>query len=86
MAESTDDIYIHYYAQREDGSLFGSLIDGSEPFGPFNLASNGLWNVVGLARSMQSMCLGERRKVVIPPRLSWPGIHDTIEVKLTYIT
>lgn len=80
LAESTDDLYIHHYALREDGSSFGTLVDGSEPYGPFQLASNGLWNVVGLAQSVESMCLGDRRRVVVPPRLSWPGIHDTIQV------
>jgi len=81
LAGSTDDLYIHHYALREDGSVFGTLVDGSEPYGPFSLAGNGLWNVAGLAQSLGGMCLGERRLVVVPPRLSWPGIHDTIQVR-----
>jgi hypothetical protein len=81
LAGHTDDLYIHHYAVREDGSSFGTLVDGSEPYGPFSLAANGLWNVAGLAESVEGMCLGDRRRVVVPPRLSWPGIHDTIQVR-----
>lgn len=80
LAGHTDNLYIHHFALREDGSTFGTLVDGSEPYGPFSLEGRGLWNVAGLAQSVEGMCLGERRKVVVPPRLSWPGIHDTIQV------
>jgi hypothetical protein len=82
LAGHTDDLYIHHYALREDGSSFGTLVDGTEPYGPFSLAANGLWNVAGLAESVEGMCLGDRRRVVVPPRLSWPGIHDTIQVRI----
>ena len=37
--------------------------------------------VPALDRALQGMCLGERREVVVPPRLGWGGRskhHDTI--------
>jgi len=79
-----DELHMHYEATRDDGSKFGSLVDSYPPYGPFSLSGDGTF-VPALDRALQGMCLGERREVVVPPRLGWGGRskhHDTIRVEL----
>lgn len=81
-AEEGDDISIHYLATREDRSTFGSLVDGDKPYGPFVLGSKGSM-IAGLDRAIPGMCLGERRRASVPPRMGWYGTqHDTIVVEM----
>jgi len=81
-AEVGDDISIHYHATREDRSTFGSLVDGEKPYGPFILGDKGTM-IPALDRAIPGMCLGERRRVSVPPRMGWYGTqHDTIVVEL----
>jgi len=82
IAGYTDELYIHYDATREDGSVFGSLVDNNPPYGPFKLSDTGTF-VPALDYAIPGMCLGEKRIVSVPPRLGWEGgHHDTIEVEI----
>jgi len=80
-----DEIYIHYDATREDKSKFGSLVDNNPPYGPFSLSGKGTF-VPALDLGLPGMCLGERRMVVVPPRLGWVGgHHDSIMVEVVLV-
>jgi len=81
-AEFGDDISIHYHATRADRSTFGSLVDGDKPYGPFVLGTKGSM-IPALDRAIPGMCLGERRRATVPPRMGWYGTqHDTIVVEM----
>jgi len=81
MAGRDDTLFIHYLATREDGSEFGSKKEtAAEPYGPFKLYTTGLSNVPGLNPAIEGMCLGESRKVFLPPRIGWAGQFETMEV------
>merc|ERR1712107_898367 len=85
IAGINDNLYIHYLALREDGSKFGSIVDSGEPYGPFRLFGTGLSNVPGLNQPLEGMCLGETRKVFLPPRIGWEGQYETMEVSVTLV-
>ena len=86
IAGYEDQLYIHYEATREDGSKFGSLVDNNPPYGPFSLSDKGTF-VPSLDYAIPGMCLGERRMVVVPPRLGWMGgHHDTIMVEFMMVS
>lgn len=85
IARVDDELYIHYLALREDGSKFGSVVDGLEPYGPFGLYGQGLSNVPGLNSPVDGMCLGESRKVFLTPRLGWEGQFETMEVTVVLV-
>ena len=56
------------------------MLDGETPYGPFVFGAAGSL-IPALDRALPGMCLGERRRVVVPPRLGWPrNQHDTITV------
>lgn len=83
-----DRLFMHYAATREDGSRFGSLVDGHPPYGPFSLAGDGTF-VPALDHALPGMCLGERREVMVPPRMGWAGRSshaDTITVELVVVS
>eukprot|EP00092_Neocalanus_flemingeri_P030824 GFUD01033478.1.p1 GENE.GFUD01033478.1~~GFUD01033478.1.p1 ORF type:complete len:422 (+),score=137.33 GFUD01033478.1:158-1423(+) len=85
MVGFDDEIYIHYDATREDKSKFGSMHDNYAPYGPFKLQGEGTF-VPALDHALPGMCLGERRMVVVPPRLGWMGgHHDTIMVEMMLV-
>lgn len=85
MAGYSDNLYIHYRATREDGSVFGTLEDGLAAHGPMTLSGSGT-QVPALDSALPGMCLGERRMVYVPPRLGWKsGHHDTIKVELVLV-
>ena len=85
MAGVDDSLYIHYRAEREDSSQFGTLVDNSPPYGPVVISGAGT-SVPGLDPALPGMCLGERRMVVVPPRMGWrTGHHDTIRVELMLV-
>ena len=86
MAGYQDQLYIHYNATTEDGQQFGTLVDQTEPSGPFVLSGRGT-TVAALDQALAGMCLGESRAVMVPPRLGWrsPGHHDTITVHLVLV-
>jgi FKBP-type peptidyl-prolyl cis-trans isomerase 2 len=82
IAGYNDELYIHYDATREDDSKFGSLVDNNPPYRPFSMSDKGTF-VPALDYALPGMCLGERRMVVVPPRLGWMGgHHDSIMVEL----
>ena len=85
IAGYDDELYIHYDATREDDSKFGSLVDNNPPYGPFSMSGKGTF-VPALDYALPGMCLGERRMVVVPPRLDWIGGHHTsIMVELVLV-
>ena len=85
MAGYYDKLFIHFRAVREDGTEFGTLVDNSDPYGPFVLSGAGT-TVPGLDAAVPGMCLGERRTVRVPPRLGWrSGHHDTITVEVMLV-
>eukprot|EP00092_Neocalanus_flemingeri_P049111 GFUD01056330.1.p1 GENE.GFUD01056330.1~~GFUD01056330.1.p1 ORF type:complete len:410 (+),score=112.63 GFUD01056330.1:65-1294(+) len=85
MVGFDDELYIHYDATREDKSKFGSLVDNNPPYGPFSLSDRGTF-VPALDHALPGMCLGERRMVVVPPRLGWVGgHHDSIMVEMMLV-
>eukprot|EP00090_Calanus_glacialis_P020261 TRINITY_DN31172_c0_g1_i1.p1 TRINITY_DN31172_c0_g1~~TRINITY_DN31172_c0_g1_i1.p1 ORF type:complete len:419 (-),score=111.10 TRINITY_DN31172_c0_g1_i1:102-1313(-) len=85
IAGFDDELYIHYDATREDGAKFGSLVDNNPPYGPFSLTSKGTF-VPALDYALPGMCLGERRMVVVPPRMGWVGgHHDSIMVEVMLV-
>ena len=86
MAGHRDQLYIHYTATTEAGQEIGTLVDQSPPSGPFVLSSGGT-RVPALDQALAGMCLGERREVLVPPRLGWasPPHHDTIRVELVLV-
>jgi len=85
IAGYDDELYIHYDATREDKSKFGSLVDNNPPYGPFSLSGKGTF-VPALDYALPGMCLGERRMVVVPPRLGWMGgHHDSIRVEMMLV-
>ena len=80
-----DELYIHYEATREDKSKFGSLVTQTPPYGPFSLSGKGTF-VPALDYALPGMCLGERRVVVVPPRMGWVGgHHDSIMVEVVLV-
>lgn len=86
MAGKDDVLFIHYLATREDGSQFGSVKESEpEPYGPFRLYTSGLSNVPGLNQAIEGMCLGESRKVFLPPRIGWAGQYETMEVMVDLV-
>ena len=85
MAGYQDQLYIHYNATTENGEQFGTLVDRTGPSGPFILSGRGT-SVPALDQALAGMCLGERRSVMVPPRLGWrSGHHDTITVHLVLV-
>jgi len=85
IAGTNDDLYIHYLATREDSSQFGSVVQSDKPYGPFRLFGAGLSNVPGLNKVVEGMCLGEVRKVFLPPRMGWAGQFETMEVSVQLV-
>ena len=85
LAGADDRLYIHYRAEREDGSQFGTLVDKSPAYGPVVMSGAGT-SVPGLDTAIPGMCLGERRMVMVPPRMGWrTGHHDTIKVEVMLV-
>lgn len=79
-----DILYMHYIGQLENGRKFDSSYDHNppEPFG-FKLGAGHV--ISGWEKGVSDMCVGEKRKLTIPPSLGYgdEGYHDIIPPKST---
>jgi len=74
-------IKMHYVGTLEDGRKFDSSLDRNEPF-QFQL---GVGQVIkGWEEGVLGMCVGEKRKLIIPPALGYgdQGAGDIIHALL----
>lgn len=77
-----DLLSMHYKGTLDDGKVFDSSHDRSEPF-KFQL---GIGQVIkGWDEGLLNMCIGEKRRLTIPPHLGYgdSGAGDTIPPKAT---
>ncbi|XP_023212112.1 FK506-binding protein 2-like [Centruroides sculpturatus] len=77
-----DMLSMHYKGTLDDGRVFDSSHDRSEPF-KFQL---GVGQVIkGWDQGLIDMCIGEKRRLTIPPHLGYgdAGAGDTIPPKAT---
>jgi len=64
-----DTLKVHYTGRLQDGKIFDSSIEtGRDPI-EFELGSGRV--IPGWERGLMDMCVGEKRKVVIPPELAY---------------
>ncbi|KAK9493487.1 hypothetical protein V1508DRAFT_415647 [Lipomyces doorenjongii] len=63
-----DLVYIHYTGYLQDGTVFDSSIGKDSPF-RFTLGRGQV--IAGWDRGILGMCLGEKRKLTIPPHLGY---------------
>uniref|UniRef100_H2YI58 peptidylprolyl isomerase n=2 Tax=Ciona savignyi TaxID=51511 RepID=H2YI58_CIOSA len=80
-----DQVSMHYTGSlKKDGSVFDSSVTRGEPF-KFKL---GVGQVIrGWDQGLLGMCIGEKRKLVIPPQLGYgdSGAGDKIPPKSTLV-
>lgn len=84
LSHINDIVSMHYRGTLEDGTEFDSSHKRNEPF-KFQL---GLGQVIkGFDRGLLGMCVGEKRKLIIPPNLAYgdDGVSDVIPPKSTLI-
>jgi len=63
-----DTIEVHYTGKLEDGTVFDSSIPRGSPFS-FKIGTGQV--IPGWERGLQGMCVGERRKLVIPHQYAY---------------
>ncbi|KAL1974403.1 hypothetical protein VTN31DRAFT_4607 [Thermomyces dupontii] len=64
-----DRIQVHYVGKlAADGTQFGSSFDTNQPF-EFQLGTGRV--IEGWERGLQDMCIGEKRRLIIPPELGF---------------
>jgi len=91
-SKNGDMLTMHYKGTLQDGTTFDSSYDRDQPF-TFQL---GVGQVIkGWDQGLRDMCIGEKRKLVIPPQLAYgdrgagsvipPGATLTFEVDLINI-
>lgn len=90
-AKSGDQVLMHYTGTLADGSKFDSSVDRGRPF-PVTLGMGGV--IPGWDEGIPGMKVGEKRKLIIPPKLAYgergqgkipPGATLTFEVELISI-
>lgn len=91
-AKTDDRVYVHYVGTLEDGSKFDSSYDRHTPLS-FPLGHG--FVIQGWDDGIVGMCIGEERKLVIPPELGYgdrgagdvvpPGATLYFDVKLVKI-
>ena len=59
---------VHYTGTFEDGEKFDSSLDGNKPF---NFTIGVCPVIKGWTEGLQGMCVGEKRKLIIPPDLGY---------------
>ncbi|CAH2448940.1 Peptidyl-prolyl cis-trans isomerase [Komagataella phaffii CBS 7435] len=66
--QSGDTVAIHYEGSLEDGTIFDSSYERDQPL-EFVLGSGQV--IRGWDQGLQNMCIGEQRKLTIPPDLGY---------------
>ncbi|XP_045622896.1 uncharacterized protein [Procambarus clarkii] len=87
-----DKIQVHYTGRLADGTIFDQSANRGEPF-EFRLGSGQV--IKGWDRGLDGMCVGERRRLTIPPNLAYgrrgaggvipPDATLTFEVELVEV-
>jgi len=71
FARVGDSVHIEYTGMLRDGRVFDTNLKDGKPPLKFQLGAGTL--IKGWERGIQGMCVGERRKLVIPPHLGYGG-------------
>lgn len=92
IANTDDRAYVHYVGTLEDGTKFDSSYDRNTPLS-FPLGHG--FVIEGWEQGVMGMCIGEERKLVIPPELGYgdrgagdvipPGATLYFDIKLVKI-
>ncbi|WFD34931.1 peptidylprolyl isomerase [Malassezia cuniculi] len=90
--QAGDLIYVHYTGRLWDGTKFDSSLDRDVPF-KFTLGAGHV--IAGWDHGLRGMCIGEKRKLQIPPELGYgisgagniipPNSHLVFDVELVDI-
>eukprot|EP00123_Amoebidium_parasiticum_P010327 comp20028_c0_seq1/m.24581 comp20028_c0_seq1/g.24581 ORF comp20028_c0_seq1/g.24581 comp20028_c0_seq1/m.24581 type:complete len:199 (-) comp20028_c0_seq1:413-1009(-) len=83
LAKAGDNVHIHYTGSLEDGKVFDSS-KGRDAF-TFRLGAGKV--IRGFDDGVMGMCIGEKRKVTIPPHLGYGkrGVADVIPPDSTLV-
>ncbi|XP_006811306.1 uncharacterized protein LOC102808197 [Saccoglossus kowalevskii] len=83
-AEDGDTLQIHYTGKLENGGVFDTSYDKGHPF-EFVLGAKKV--IPGWEKGLKGMCVGERRKLIVPPNLAYgkKGSLPTIPPDATLI-
>lgn len=88
MADIGDEVFVHYTGKLETGQVFDSSKEGGRGPLPFKLGEGRV--IPGWEQGIRGMCVGEKRKLIIPPHLAYGtnGHPPTIppEATLTFET
>jgi len=85
FARVGDTVHVEYTGMLRDGRVFDTnMKDGKSPL-KFQLGAGTL--IKGWERGIQGMCVGERRKLVIPPHLGYgsKGVNGVIPPESTLL-
>jgi len=69
VAEVGDEVSVHYTGMLESGQVFDSSRQPSRGPFPFVLGQNRV--IQGWEQGIKGMCVGEKRKLIIPPSLAY---------------
>ena len=77
-SEDGDFLSVHYTGTlAKDGAKFDSSLDRNEPFS-FILGNHEV--IPGYEKGLQGMCVGEKRKLTVPPEMGKPSFAVLIPV------
>ncbi|XP_032229999.1 peptidyl-prolyl cis-trans isomerase FKBP14 isoform X2 [Nematostella vectensis] len=66
-----DHVVVHYTGWMQDGSLFDTTRDHRKGYQPFEFTIGGGTVIKGFEQGVTGMCVGQKRKIVIPPALAY---------------